>query len=45
LLKNKVIMNAIGDYMVRMLPPLTVTAADVDEALAALESALESVTA
>lgn len=43
LLKNRVLMNAIGDHIVRMLPPLTVTAADVDEALAALESALESV--
>jgi acetylornithine/N-succinyldiaminopimelate aminotransferase len=40
LLDHHLIVNATGPATVRLLPPLTITAADVDEALARLGAAL-----
>ncbi len=40
LLEQRLIVNATGPATVRLLPPLTITAADVDEALARLGGAL-----
>ncbi len=37
------IVNAIGDYTLRFLPPLTVSADEVDEAVAILQRAIHSV--
>lgn len=41
LLDQRLIVNATGPATVRLLPPLTIAAADVDEALARLGAALE----
>jgi acetylornithine/succinyldiaminopimelate/putrescine aminotransferase len=43
LLEHRLIVNATGPATVRLLPPLTVEESDVDEALARLRAALESV--
>jgi acetylornithine/N-succinyldiaminopimelate aminotransferase len=40
LLEERLIVNATGPATVRLLPPLTIAAADVDEALARLAAAL-----
>jgi acetylornithine/succinyldiaminopimelate/putrescine aminotransferase len=40
LLDQRLIVNATGPATVRLLPPLTIAAADVDEALARLGTAL-----
>ena len=41
LLEQRLVVNATGPATVRLLPPLTVGAAEVDEALARLAAALE----
>jgi acetylornithine/N-succinyldiaminopimelate aminotransferase len=41
LLEQRLVVNATGPTTVRLLPPLTVTAAEVDEGLARLEAALD----
>ncbi|MCS7192730.1 MAG: hypothetical protein NZ937_07105, partial [Armatimonadetes bacterium] len=34
------IVNAIGDYIIRFLPPLTVTAEEIDQAVEILQRAI-----
>jgi acetylornithine/succinyldiaminopimelate/putrescine aminotransferase len=41
LLEQRLVVNATGPTTVRLLPPLTITAAEVDEGLARLEAALD----
>jgi acetylornithine/succinyldiaminopimelate/putrescine aminotransferase len=43
LLKNGVIINAVGDSILRLLPPLTVTPQHCDEVVAAIAAALQAV--
>ena len=42
-LKAGLLVNRTAERVVRMLPPLTVTAAEIDEAIAILDGALASV--
>lgn len=39
------IVNAIGDHIIRFLPPLTVTAEEIDEAISILQRAIDKVRA
>jgi acetylornithine/N-succinyldiaminopimelate aminotransferase len=39
-LKSGLVVNAVGDNTIRMLPPLTLTEADVDKGVALLEQAI-----
>ncbi len=40
LLEHRLVVNATGPDTIRLLPPLTVTAQDIDDALARLSAAL-----
>jgi acetylornithine/N-succinyldiaminopimelate aminotransferase len=42
-LQNGLVINQVGDTILRLLPPVVVTAEQVDEAVAILERALQSV--
>ena len=44
LLEQRLVVNATGPATVRLLPPLTITAADVDEALTRLDAVLTGAT-
>jgi 4-aminobutyrate aminotransferase-like enzyme len=37
------VVNAIGDYILRFLPPLTVTAEEIDQAIEILQRAIAAV--
>jgi acetylornithine/succinyldiaminopimelate/putrescine aminotransferase len=41
LIEQRLVVNATGPTTLRLLPPLIVTAADIDEALARLARVLE----
>jgi len=41
LLEQRLVVNATGPTTVRLLPPLTISVAEVDEGLARLEAALD----
>jgi acetylornithine/succinyldiaminopimelate/putrescine aminotransferase len=43
-LRSGLLVNRTAEKVVRMLPPLTVTAAEIDEAVSILDGALASVT-
>jgi len=43
-LKNGLVINAIGDHVLRMVPPLTIGEAEVDEAVGILEVCLDGLT-
>jgi len=40
LLKQHVLVNGIGHHVLRFVPPLVITHAEIDEAIAALDKAL-----
>ena len=44
-LERGLVLNAVGDRILRFLPPLTISTADVDEAMTKLQAAYEAVTA
>lgn len=43
LLEQHVLVNGIGQHVLRFVPPLVITQAEMDEAIAAMDKALASV--